>query len=72
MPAPQLKAITLEQYEALLEDVRAEVFDGVLYNMTSPSQEHQTLLLELSTQLNAYVKGKKALVGYSLLHLMSS
>lgn len=61
MPAlqPQLESITLEQYEALPEDVRAEVFDGVLYNMASPSQEHQTLLLELSTLLNAYVKGKK-------------
>lgn len=60
MPAlqPQSEIITLEHYEALPEDMRAEVFDGYIYYISSPSQEHQTLLLELSTLLNIYVKGK--------------
>ena len=61
MPAinPQPKITTLEQYETLPEDTRVEVFDGVIYNMASPSQIHQTLLLELSTLLNSYIKQKK-------------
>lgn len=61
MPAlqPQSDQITLEQYEALPEDIRAEVFDGQLYYMASPSQVHQTILLELSSLLNSYVKQKK-------------
>ncbi len=61
MPAmpPQPQITTLEQYEALPEDVRAEVFDGHIYYMASPSQIHQSILLELSTLLNSYVKSRK-------------
>ncbi len=60
MPAlqPQLQITTLEQYEALPEDIRAEVFDGQIYYMSSPSQEHQTISMELSTVLNTYIKSK--------------
>ena len=63
MPAlqPQIQLITLEQYEALPEDKRVEVFDGIIYDMASPSQEHQTISMELSTILNTYIKGKKGL-----------
>lgn len=61
MPAlqPQSKIITLEQYDALPEDTRAEVFDGVVYNMSSPSEIHQTISTELTTILNTYIKNKK-------------
>ena len=61
MPAiqPQTAFITLEQYESLPEEQRTEVFDGVIYNLASPSQEHQTISIELSTILNTYIKGKK-------------
>ena len=61
MPAlqPQPEIITLEQYEALPEDKRVEVFDGVVYDMASPSQDHQTISMELSTILNTYIKSKK-------------
>ena len=61
MPAlqSQVQLITLEQYEVLPEDKRVEVFDGVIYDMASPSQEHQTISMELSTLLNTYTKGKK-------------
>ena len=60
MPAlqPQPEIITLEQYEALPEDVRAEVFDGVLYNMASPSQIHQTILTELLVAIRNYLREK--------------
>lgn len=51
--------ITLEQYEALPENRRVEVFESVAYDMASPSQIHQSILLELSTLLNAYIKEKQ-------------
>ena len=61
MPALQAQSelITLEQYDALPEDNRAEVFDGIIYAMASPSQDHQTISMELSTILNTYIKEKK-------------
>ena len=45
----QIELISLEQYEQLPEDTHTEVFDGIPYNMASPSQEHQTISMELST-----------------------
>lgn len=61
MPAlqPQLTHTTLEEYDALPEDTRAEIFDGQIFYMPSPSQEHQTISMELSTILNTYIKNNK-------------
>ncbi len=61
MPAlqPQVQLITLEQYEAFSEDKRVEVFDGVVYDMASPSQIHQTISMELSNIIYNYIKSKK-------------
>lgn len=50
---------TLEEYEALPEDTRAEVFDGQIYYMSGPSQIHQSISMELSTTLNLYLRNKK-------------
>lgn len=59
LPALQPEIITLEQYETFPEEKRVEVFDGIAYDMASPSQIHQSILLELCTLLNSYVKGKE-------------
>ena len=55
---PQTETVTLEQYETLPENTRAEVFDGVIYNMASPSQNHQTILTELLVLLRNYIYNK--------------
>lgn len=59
--ALQAETINLTQYEALPEDIRVEVFDGVIYNITSPSQIHQSILIS---------KEKKEIVRFFSLHLM--
>ena len=56
---PEPETITLEQYEALPEDVRAEVFEGIIYDIASPSEIHQTISTELTTIFNNYIKSKK-------------
>lgn len=60
MPALQAlpEMITLEQYEALPEEFRIEVYDGVVYDMGSPSQLHQTILTELLVSLRNYIRSK--------------
>lgn len=55
---PALQLITLEEYESYPENERIEVFDGVIYNMASPSQEHQTILTELLVIIRNYIKSK--------------
>lgn len=50
---------TLEQYEALPEEKRAEVFDGIIHDMASPSQVHQEISMELSNIIYNYIKVKK-------------
>ena len=67
---PQVNLMTLEQYEALPADKRVEVFEGIIYDMVSPSQTHQTISIELSTLINSYVKQKKAHAVYLMHHLM--
>ena len=54
----QPEIISLQQYEAFSEDKRVEVFDGIAYDMSSPSQIHQTILTELLVSLRSYIKRK--------------
>ena len=54
LPSPTLT--TLEEYEAFPEDIRAEVFDGQIYFMASPSQLHQTVLTELLVSIHDHLR----------------
>ncbi len=58
--ATQLETIniTLEQYESLPENTRAEVFDGQVYYMANPAQIHQELLTELLITIHSYLRQK--------------
>ena len=40
----------------LPDERRVELIDGVIYDMATPSEEHQLILNELSFQLNSFVK----------------
>lgn len=55
----QPEVITLEQYESLPDEKRMEVFDGIVYDMASPSQIHQSISMQLSTVINNYILRKK-------------
>ncbi|HBI60182.1 MAG TPA: Uma2 family endonuclease [Lachnospiraceae bacterium] len=56
---PYPETITLEQYEAFPEERRIEVFDGIIYDMASPSQIHQSISIQLSTVINNYILRKQ-------------
>ena len=58
MPALQPETISLLQYENLPEERRVEVFEGIIFDMASPSREHQLISMELSTTFNNYIRSK--------------
>lgn len=59
MALAQAKIYTEEDYYNLPENVRAELIDGLLvYNQAAPSRIHQTILGELHTVINNYLKSK--------------
>ena len=47
---------TVDDYYAIPADRRVELIDGVIYDMASPSHEHQLISGELSYQLQDFVK----------------
>lgn len=59
-PAYQLeqeqKLYTTEDIEALPEQMRAELIDGQIYYMSSPSRIHQALLAELFMEIKTYIR----------------
>ena len=50
---------TTDYIENLPEGERAELIDGCIYNMGTPTRIHQKLVLELSTIINNYIKAQK-------------
>lgn len=53
------ECITLKEYEALPDDKRVEVFEGIVYDMASPSRIHQALITDLITIFHTYIQKKK-------------
>ena len=51
---------TIEDYFSLPEEKRAELIDGVLYDMASPSVIHQLIAGQIFVQLNVFLRKKKA------------
>ncbi len=49
---------TIADIEALPDGQRAELIDGVIYDMAPPSRIHQRLVTELSTTINNYIRQK--------------
>lgn len=48
-----------EDYYKIPEHIRAELIEGhLIYNLASPSRFHQTILMELGTVINNYIKSK--------------
>ena len=59
MPLAQVKIYTEEDYYNLPGNVRAELIEGkLIYNQAAPSRIHQTILSELHTVINNYIKSK--------------
>ena len=47
---------TLEDIRSLPEDVRAELIDGEIYYMSSPTMAHQMILFEIMKVLDAHIR----------------
>lgn len=52
-------AYTLDDYYALPDEQRVELIDGVIYDMSAPTTEHQLVLSELSILFAQFIKKKK-------------
>lgn len=56
--AKQLKRYTIDDIYNLPEGQRAELIDGELYMMASPSRMHQKLVMNLSYLIEDYIRSK--------------
>lgn len=56
MPLLNTKIYTIEDIYALPEGKRAELIDGVIYDMAPPKRIHQKLINEFSYALNSYIR----------------
>lgn len=59
MPALKNETYTIEYIYSLPEGQRAELIDGMIYNMAPPSVQHQRVSNYLSTEINLYIRSKK-------------
>lgn len=52
---------TIDDIYALPDGERAELIDGKIYYMAPPSRRHQRILIDLSYQIENYIRNKKGL-----------
>lgn len=58
MPLPQEKHYTIEDFYNMPEDIRAELINGQIVYMATPSRLHQELSSELHYIIKSYIKSK--------------
>ena len=58
LPEKKQGDYTVEDTERLPEEVRVELIDGHIYDMGEPSENHQTLVVEISSEIRNYLKKK--------------
>ncbi len=59
MPLPRYETYTTDYIYSLPEGQRAELIDGVIYDMAPPNYIHQKISLELSTAIRNYIRKQK-------------
>ena len=52
---------TLEDYQALPDDCRAELIDGVIYDLNTPTTIHQQIAFEISIRLREYIRKNRGM-----------
>ena len=52
---------TLKEYEAIPDEYRVELIDGVIYDLNMPTTIHQQLVFEISIKLREYIRQNKGL-----------
>ena len=57
----QEETYTIDDIYALPDGERAELIDGKIYYMAPPSRRHQRILVDLSYQIENYIRNKKGL-----------
>lgn len=56
MPLPRQDDHTIDFIYSLPEGQRAELIDGVIYDMAPPNTMHQRLVMNLSSEIRSYIK----------------
>ena len=50
---------TIEDYYNIPDEIRVELIDGVIYDMSTPAHIHQLIAMEIYDVIKAYIKKKK-------------
>ncbi|MBR4026704.1 MAG: Uma2 family endonuclease [Lachnospiraceae bacterium] len=58
MPLPKQQTYTTDYIYSLPDGERAELIDGVIYNMSPPSYKHQKILSFLHIEIGSYIRSK--------------
>ena len=56
MPSAKKETYTIDYIYALPEGQRAELIDGVVYDMAPPNRIHQEIVMNFSAEIRDYIK----------------